>query len=177
MEVGLGRCPMSAFARWASTALVALAAGALVPALGIAATGHVRVGLYAPKGNPSTPYSNGAVDLVVLAAGRKISAHSGVACYTGTTPTTGVPANDEVSIHLPHALTIGANRTFSFAGPVTLTPSEAQSPQPIHTTFTLRGRFVAAKQGSYAAVGTVYSPICQAATPRHFTSPYAGPAG
>ena len=47
-------------------------------------------------------YSNGGVDLSVIAAGHKVKASdSGLACYTGATPPAGVPTYDEVTIHPP----------------------------------------------------------------------------
>ena len=143
---------------------------------GVAAV-HVADGLYAPKGSNATPYSNGAVDIVVTSGGRTLSAQSGVACYTGATPPAGVPSNDEVSIHVPKALTVSATGAFSFSGPVMLTPEEAQSVHAITTTFTLRGSFVAGRNGKPSAAGSVSSPICQASTPKHFVSPFVGATG
>lgn len=148
----------------------------LAPALAGAASTRIRNGLYAPKANNKTPYANGVVDLIVYGSGRKLNpTQSGLACYTGTTPPPGVPTNDEVSIRFPHALTISATNQFSFSGPVTISAADAQSTQPINTTFRLNGRFVAGKGGTFTATGTASSPVCQASTPRHFTSPYAGP--
>jgi hypothetical protein len=161
----------------ATAATVALTLIVVTIAPSSAATKSTRVkdGVYAPKASNKTPYSNGAVDITVYDSGRKIKAsQSGVACYTGATPPTGVPSDDEVTIHFPHALTIGASKTFSFSGPVTLTAEEAQSTAPIATTFTLKGRFVKGKHGTYTAQGTDASPICQASTPTHFASPFAG---
>jgi hypothetical protein len=137
-----------------------------------AATGRPADGLYAPKANSSLPYSNGAVDLTVASAGRKVVFPSGVACYTGATPPAGVPAYDEVSIHIPRSLTIGGGGSFSFSGPVTLTPEEAQAESSIQTTYTIRGRFLKGRHGAYEAVGTDSSPICQASTPQRFVSSF-----
>jgi hypothetical protein len=132
--------------------------------------GRPQDGLYAGKDkNPKLFYSNGGVDLQVASGGRKIVFPSGVACYTGATPPAGVPANDEVSIHIPKPLTIGGGKSFSFSGPVTLTPEEAQAESSIKTTYTIKGRFVKGAHGAYKAVGTDSSPICQPSTEKHFT--------
>lgn len=160
----------------AAAAPVAVALVVVLAPAGLAAV-HVTDGLYAPKASTATPYSNGAVDLVVTGSGRTVAARSGVACYTGATPPAGVPSNDEVTIHVPRALTISARGAFAFSGPVTLTPQDAQSAQAIKTTFTLRGSFVAGKNGKPLASGTVSSPICQSSTPKHFASPFVGAAG
>jgi hypothetical protein len=152
-----------------------LAALAFAPVLATAASGRVHDGLYAPKASHATPYSNGAVDLTVYGGGRKISpTTSGLACYTGSTPTAGVPANDELSVRFPHTLAISTSKRFSFSGAITISAADAQSTQPIHTTFTLKGSFVNGKHGTSTATGTAFSPACQATTPTHFTSPYAG---
>lgn len=145
------------------------------PALAAAASGGVRNGLYAPKASDKTPYSNGAVDLTVYGGGHKIRpTTSGLACYTGSKPPAGVPTDDELSIRFPHTLQVSASKRFSFSGPITISAADAQSTQPIHTTFTLKGRFVRGRHGTFTATGTAFSPACQASTPTHFTSPYAG---
>ncbi len=162
----------------AAAVAVALTTGGLAAAVDAAPVKPVQNGLYAPKASNKTPYSNGTVDLTVFGAGRKIdAAASGVACYTGTTPPAGVPTNAEVTIHFPHALAISANRTFSFSGPITLTPQEAESDQPIRTTFRLQGRFVEGRHGTSKAEGIDSSPLCQSARPKRFASPYAAGAG
>jgi hypothetical protein len=156
-------------------ALAALALAALIPALALAASARVHIGLYAPKASHKTPYSNGAVDLTVVDGGRKVqAAASGTACYTGATPPAGVPSDDEVTIHPPKALSISASRRFSFSGAVTLSAQDAQSTAPISTTYVLKGTFVKGKHGTFTAQGTDSSPLCQASTPTHFSSPYAG---
>lgn len=153
---------------------VALVAGTLgsIPmsaAAKPAGNGRPPDGLYAGKANPKLTYSNGGVDLQVGSAGRKIVFPSGVSCYTGANPPAGVPAYDEVSIHLPRPLAIGGGNSFSFSGPVTLSAEEAQAESAITTTYTIKGRFVKGKHGAYKAVGTDSSPICQASTEKHFT--------
>lgn len=152
----------------------ALVAGALVSipmsaAAKPAGNGRPPDGLYAGKANPKLSYSNGGVDLQVASGGRKIVFPSGVSCYTGATPPAGVPANDEVSIHIPKPLTIGGGNSFSFTGPVSLSAEEAQAESAITTTYTIKGRFVQGKHGAYKAVGTDSSPICQPSTEKHFT--------
>ncbi len=155
---------------------VSLVVAAIAPAVALAASSRVQNGLYASKANNKTPYSNGGVDLTVYGKGRKISPKtSGMACYTGSTPIAGVPADDELSVRFPHTLTISASKRFSFSGPITISAADAQSTQPIHTTFSLKGRFVKGKHGKLTATGTAFSPACQASTPRHFTAAYAGP--
>jgi hypothetical protein len=163
--------------RWARLALaLSVIVAASAPALAAAASGGVKNGIYAPKASHKTPYSNGAVDLTVYGKGRKISrTTSGLACYTGSTPPAGVPSDDELSVRFPHTLAISASKRFSFSGSITISAVDAQSTQPIHTTFTLKGRFVKGKHGKFTATGTAFSPVCQASTPRHFTSPWAGP--
>ena len=151
-----------------------LAVAACSPALAAAASGGVHDGIYAPKASNKTPYSNGTVDLTVYGGGRKIRpTTSGLACYTGSTPPAGVPTDDELSVRFPRTLTINASKRFSFSGPITISAADAQSTQPIRTTFTLKGRFVKGKHGTFTATGTALSPVCQASTPTHFTSPYA----
>jgi hypothetical protein len=155
--------------------VLGLTVAAIAPAVAAAASNGVRDGIYAPKASNKTPYSNGAVDLTVYGRGRKISATtSGLSCYTGSNPPAGVPANDEVSVRFPHTLAISASKRFSFSGAVTISAADAQSTQPIRTTFTLKGSFVIGKHGRFTASGTAFSPVCQASTPVHFTSPYAG---
>ena len=155
-----------------SAALLALGLSAAFVSYSTAAGDRPTDGLYAPKASGNLPYSNGAVNLNVGSGGRKIKFPSGVACYTGATPPAGVPANDEVSIHIPGTLMIAAGGKFSFSGPVTLTPEEAQSEEPISTTYKIAGRFVKGKHGVYKAVGTDSSPICQPSTPKRFTIAY-----
>jgi hypothetical protein len=130
----------------------AMAAGAL----------HIRRGLYAPSASETTreDYSNGGVNLIVANGGRKIT-EAGVSCYTGSAPTDGLPADDEVTIRVPHPIAITATGTFSFSGPVTLTPEETQSESTVTTTFTIKGRF---QTGKIAVVGSDSSPICQPQT-------------
>jgi hypothetical protein len=135
--------------------------------------GRPADGLYAGKANPKLPYSNGGVDLQVASGGRKIVFPSGVACYTGPNPPAGVPAYDEVSIHLPRSLAIGSGNSFSFSGAVTLSAEEAQAESTITTTYTIKGRFVKGKHGAYAAVGSDSSPICQPSTEKHFSLEFA----
>lgn len=86
---------------------------------------------------------------------------AGVSCYTGSTPTDGLPANDEVTIRAPHALTLSASGSFSFSGPVTLTPEDSQTESSFTTTFTIKGHF---QSGKIAVVGTDSSPVCQPMT-------------
>jgi hypothetical protein len=155
--------------------VLALTGAAFGPAPAAAASSAVHNGIYAPKASNKTPYSNGVVDLTVYGGGRKISPRtSGLACYTGSTPPAGVPTDDELSVRFPHALTISASKRFSFSGPITISAEDAQSTQPIQTTFSLKGRFVKGKHGTFTATGTAFSPVCQASTPTHFSSPYAG---
>jgi hypothetical protein len=163
--------------RWPRLAIgLSVIVVAVAPALAAAASRGVQNGIYAPKASHKTPYSNGAVDLIVYGKGRKISpTTSGLACYTGSKPPAGVPTDDELSVRFPHTLTINASKRFSFSGPITISAADAQSTQPIHTTLTLKGRFVKGKHGRFSATGTAFSPACQASTPRHFTSPYTGP--
>jgi hypothetical protein len=134
-----------------------------------AGNGRPQDGLYAGKDNPKLAYSNGGVDLQVASGGRRIVFPSGVACYTGKTPPTGVPAEDEVSIHLPKPLAIKGDNSFSFSGPVTLSAEDAQAESPITTTYKIQGRFVKGPDGQYKALGTDSSPICQPSTGKRFT--------
>jgi hypothetical protein len=126
-------------------------------------------GLYASRADPNLDYSNGGVDLQVASGGRKIVFPSGVACYTGTNPPAGVPAEDEVSINIPRSVTIAGNGSFSFGGPVTISAEDAQAEAPIKTTYKIQGRFKKAGHGTYEAVGTDSSPICQPSTRKRFT--------
>jgi hypothetical protein len=123
---------------------------------------HVRAGLYAPSASETTldHYSNGGVNLIVAKGSKKITL-AGVACYTGSAPTGGLPANDEVKIDVPHALPISSSGSFSFSGPVTLTPEDSQTESSFTTTFTIKGHF---QSGKIAVVGTDSSPICQPQT-------------
>lgn len=123
---------------------------------------HIRPGLYAPSASETMRehYSNGAVNLVVAKGGKKIT-RAGVACYTGGAPAAGLRPYFEVSITAPHAIAISAAGTFSFSGPVTLTPEEAGSESPITTTFRIKGRF---QSGKIAVLGSDSSPICQPQT-------------
>jgi hypothetical protein len=141
-----------------------------------AGNGRPQDGLYAGKANPNLFYSNGAVDLQVGGGGRKLVFPSGVACYTGKTPPAGVPAEDEVSIHLPKPVPIKGDGSFTFSGPVTISAEDAQAESPISTTYKIQGRFVKGRHGVYKAVGTDSSPICQPSTEKHFTLEY-DPAG
>jgi hypothetical protein len=158
----------------ASVSVLTVLAVLLVPASGLAAASRIPDGPYAESATVTVSpegYSNGGVDLTVIDGGRKLEgAESGVSCYTGSNPPAGVPTYDEVSIHLPRNLTIGAGGLFSFSGPVTLSPEEAQSESPIQTTYTLKGRFAKGKHGSYKALGTDSSPICQPSTLKHFSA-------
>lgn len=131
---------------------VAIVVCSLPAAHALAATLHVRAGEYAENASETTRngYSNGGVDIVVVKGGKKITL-AGVACYTGTTPPEGLPANDEVTIRAPRPLAISSTGSFSFSGPVTLTPEETQSETPFTTTFTIKGHF---QNGKIAAVGT-----------------------
>lgn len=153
------------------TGLVVAILGATLASAAAKPTGNGRPqdGLYAEQDNPNLSYSNGAVDLQVGGGGSKLVFPSGVACYTGKTPPTGVPADDEVSIHLPKPLPIKGDGSFSFSGPVTISAEDAQAESPISTTYTIKGRFTKAKHGSYKAVGTDSSPVCQPSTEKHFT--------
>jgi hypothetical protein len=130
----------------------------------------VRAGGYAPRASETTVegYSNGGVDLIV-GKSRKTITSGGVACYTSSTPSGGLPANDEVTIHIPHPLAISRSGSFSFSGPVTLTPEDSQTEQTFTTTFTIKGRF---QRGTIAVTGTDSSPICQPSTITHFRLRY-----
>ena len=139
-------------------------------------SGRPQDGLYAERDNPNLSYSNGAIDRQVASGGRKIVFPSGVACNTGKTPPSGVPAEDEVSIHLPKPLAIEGDNSFSFSGPVTLSAEDAQAESPIPTTYTIKGRFVKVGGGHYKAVGTDSSPLCQPSTDKRFTLEF-DPAG
>jgi hypothetical protein len=123
---------------------------------------RIRAGLYAPSASETTldGYSNGGVDIVVAKGSKKITM-AGVACYTGSAPTGGLPANDEVKVSVPHALPISASGSFSFSGAVTLTPEDSQTESSFTTTFTIKGHF---QSGKIAVVGTDSSPICQPMT-------------
>jgi hypothetical protein len=134
-----------------------------IPATQALAAGlRIRAGVYAPSASETTHegYSNGGVNLEVAKGGKKIT-FAGVSCYTGSAPTGGLPANDEVTIKVPHSLAISPSGSFSFSGPVTLTPEESQTESSFSTTFTIKGRF---QSGRIAVVGTDSSPICQATT-------------
>jgi hypothetical protein len=119
---------------------------------------------------PSTTYANGSVDLYVIKGGRQLQGSgSGQACYTGESPPSGVPTNDEVKIHLPRNLTISGDGSFSYSGPVTLGPEDTQYEElTIKTTFTIKGRFKRGPHGSWTAAGTARSPICQASSATRF---------
>jgi len=134
-----------------------------------AGDGRPPDGLYAAKATPGLSYSNGGVDLQVASGGRKIVFPSGVACYTGTNPPAGVPAEDEVSINIPRTVRIAGDGSFSFSGPVTISAEDAQADAPIKTTYKIQGRFKKAGHGTYEAVGTDSSPICQPSTRKRFT--------
>lgn len=131
---------------------------------------HIRPGGYGENASEVTfkssteEYSNGAVNINVAKNGRTIT-RIGVACYTGATPTAGLPAYDEVTIIVPRHLAISSSGAFSFSGPVTLTPEETQSELTVTTTYTIKGRF---QNGKIAATGTDSSPICQPTTVTHF---------
>lgn len=152
---------------------VALGAALVLVASALAAT-RPPDGLYAESSAAidAGEYSNGAVDLQVIKGGRQIEgAVSGVACYTGEDPPTGVPTNDEVKIHLPRNLTIAGDGSFSWSGPVTLGPEETQYEElTLKTTYTIKGRFKAGRHGSYTVTGTDSSPICQPTTVKKITA-------
>lgn len=176
----IGADPARTISRAMVPAAAALVMIALLPvAAAVAGTTGIPDGVYGAKATTTTSpegYSNGGVDLTVIDGGKKLKGtESGVACYTGANPPAGVPAYDEVTIHLPKNLTLSASKTFSFSGPVTLTPEEAQAESSIRTTYTLSGRFVKGKHGTYKAVGTDSSPICQPSTLTHFTVSFAEP--
>jgi hypothetical protein len=144
-----------------STAVVAVFGASAAQAVASGAL-HIRAGLYAPSASETTldDYSNGGVNIEVAKGGKKIT-EAGVSCYTGSAPTGDLPANDEVTIRVPHPLTISSAGSFSFSGPVTLTPEDTQSESSFTTTFTIKGHF---QNGKIAVVGTDSSPICQPAT-------------
>jgi hypothetical protein len=142
---------------------IVVAASCMVSSQALAAGKlQIRAGLYAPSASETTKedYSNGGVNLEVAKGGKKIT-EAGVSCYTGSAPTGGLPANDEVTIRVPHALTISSSGSFSFSGPVTLTPEDSQTESSFTTTFTIKGRF---QSGKIAVVGSDSSPICQPQT-------------
>jgi hypothetical protein len=143
---------------------------ALVAQAGAAVKPLVRAGGYAPRASETTfeGYSNGGVNLIV-GKSRKTITRGGVSCYTGPTPSGGLPANDEVTIRIPHPLAISHSGSFSFSGPVTLTPEDSQSEQSFTTTFTIKGRF---QRGPIAVTGTDSSPICQPSTITHLRLRY-----
>jgi hypothetical protein len=148
-----------------SATLLAIALGqAAVSAQGAAL--HVRSGLYGQNASETTRdgYSNGGVNIVVAKNGKTITL-AGVACYTGTTPSGGLPANDELTIRVPHHLTISRSGSFAFSGAVTLSPEESQTEESFQTTFTIKGHF---QSGRIAVVGSDSSPDCQPATLTHF---------
>jgi hypothetical protein len=147
---------------------------ALSPHASAAAGVKVRAGGYAQKASEvdkkegSFEYSNGAVDIEVAKGGHVVK-FAGMACNTGPTPIEGLPAYDEVTILAPKHLPISSSGSFSFSGPVTLTPEETQSEQSFTTTFTIKGRF---QKGKIAATGTNSSPLCRAGTVTHFRLRY-----
>jgi hypothetical protein len=147
---------------------------ALSPRASAAGGVKVRAGGYAQKASEvdkkegSFEYSNGAVDIEV-AKGGHIVKFAGMACNIGPTPIEGLPAYDEVTIIAPKHLPISASGSFSFSGPVTLTPEETQSEQSYTTTFTIKGRF---QKGKIAVTGTNSSPLCRVGTVTHFRLRY-----
>ena len=157
---------------------VALALGLtlLLVATTTAAGRRVPDGSYAESAAAvdTAGYSNGGVDLYVIKDGQQLEgSFTGVGCYTGTHPPAGVPADDEVKIHLPRNLTIAADGSFSYSGPVTLGPEETQEEGlTLKTTYMIKGRFKAGKHGSYTAIGTESSPICQPSTLKKFTAEF-----
>jgi hypothetical protein len=134
----------------------------------------VRAGGYAQKASEvdkkegSFEYSNGAVDLAVAKGGHVVK-FAGMACNIGPTPIEGLPAYDEVSIKAPKHLPISSSGSFSYSGPVTLTPEDTQSEQSYTTTLTIKGRF---QKGKIAATGTDSSPLCRPGTVTHFRLVY-----
>ncbi|MBN9623842.1 MAG: hypothetical protein J0H06_12965, partial [Actinobacteria bacterium] len=63
--------------------------------------------------------------------------------------------------------------SFSFSGPVTLGPEQAQEEGlTIHTTYRISGRFKVGRHGVWTARGTDYSPVCQPTTLKKFTAAY-----
>ncbi|MHB8491215.1 MAG: hypothetical protein ACYDA6_03230 [Solirubrobacteraceae bacterium] len=147
-----------------STLVIAICATSVAQARGHGKL-HIRAGTYAPRASETTKegYSNGGVDLIVAKGGKRITL-AGLACYTGSTPSGGLPANDEVTIRAPHALAISRAGSFSFSGPVTLTPSDTQTERSFTTTFTISGHF---QNGKIAVVGTDSSPVCEPGTITH----------
>lgn len=156
-------------------ALMALAPAAaqgraLSPRASTAAAVKVRAGGYAQKASEvdkkegSFEYSNGAVNLQVAKGGRAVKL-AGMACNTGPAPVEGLPSFDEVTIRVTKRLPIASNGSFSFSGPVTLTPEDTQTEQSYTTTFTIKGRF---QKGKIAATGTDSSPLCRPGTVTHF---------
>jgi hypothetical protein len=145
-------------------AVVGICGGLAATAVAASAL-RIRAGLYAPSASETTldGYSNGGVNIEVAKGGKTIT-EAGVACYTGSAPTGGLPANDEVTIRVPHPLTISRAGSFSFSGPVTLTPEDSQTESSFTTTFTINGHF---QKGKIAVVGSDSSPICQPATLTH----------
>ena len=143
-----------------STIVIGICGASATAAL--ASRPHIRAGLYAPSASETTldHYSNGGVNIIVAKGSKKITL-AGVSCYTGSAPTGGLPANDEVTIRAPHALSISSSGSFSFSGPVTLTPEDSQTESSFTTTFTIKGHF---QGGKIAVVGTDSSPICQPQT-------------
>jgi hypothetical protein len=148
---------------------IAACASSVAPA-GATSTLHIRAGGYAQSASETTKdgYSNGGVDLIVSKNGRTITM-AGVSCYTGSAPSGGLPAYDEVTIRVPHPLAISHAGSFSFSGPVTLTPEDTQSEQAVTTTYTIKGHF---QNGKIAVLGTDSSPVCQPATLTHFRLKY-----
>jgi hypothetical protein len=147
---------------------------ALAPRASTATSVKVRAGGYAQnasevdKREGSFEYSNGAVDLEVAKGGRVVK-FAGMACNIGPAPIESLPSYDEVTIKAPKHLTISSSGSFSFSGPVTLTPEDTQSEQSYTTTFTIKGRF---QKGKIAATGTDSAPICRPGTVTHFRLHY-----
>jgi hypothetical protein len=136
----------------------------------VASALHIKAGGYAQKASEvdkkegSFEYSNGAVDLKVAKGGRAVT-FAGVACNTGPAPTGGLPALDEVTIKVPKKLPISRSGTFSYSGPVTLSPEDSQTEESFTTTYTIKGRF---QRGHIAVTGTDSSPICRPGTVTSF---------
>ena len=104
-----------------------------------------------------------------MAKGGHFVKFAGLACNIGPEPIETLSSYDEVTIRLTKHLPISSSGSFSYSGPVTLTPEDTQSEQSYTTTFTIKGRF---QKGKIAATGTDSSPLCRPGTVTHFRLVY-----
>jgi hypothetical protein len=140
---------------------VTLAAGGIAGTALAAPAGTVRPGLYSGGGGPQ---GSASIDVNVIDHGRALERGAIVACSSGRSPGTGLPANTTLFLVIPRRVRISARRTFAYSGRALAEPVGFTRAAAVPVQLVLKGRFVGgpgkAKSETIGLRGSFDSSVC-----------------